>query len=170
MKNLKTFSKLSIIIAIFALGFLVTSCGKDGATGPEGPQGNANVYANTYVVSSWSTNSTNYYIDLYDADLTSDVQGSGAVQVFLSLNNGVDWNALPMTYVGSPYYVMTYSTEIKNVFIDWIYSGTGFGSDPNTVYGTNCLFKVVLIPPAYKKPNVNMRNYAEVKAAYHLKD
>ena len=170
MRNLKTFSKLSIILAIFALGFMLTSCGKDGATGPQGPQGNANVYANTYVVSSWSLNSTNYYIDLYDADLTSDVQGSGAVQVFLSLNNGVDWNALPMTYVGSPYYVMAYSTEIKNVYIDWIYSGTGVGSDPNTIYGTNCLFKVVVIPPSYKKPNVNLRNYAEVKAAYNLKD
>ncbi len=166
MEIIKTIKKLTVIIAIIGLA-IATSCVKEG---PTGATGNANVYANTYVINAWSVNSNNFYTDIYVSALTSDVQNYGTVQVFFSYNSGNDWNAMPFTYSSNPYYVMTYSTEVHHVFVDWIYSGTGFGTDPNTVYGTSCMFKVVVIPPAAKRPNVNMNNYAEVKAVYGLKD
>ena len=75
-----------------------------------------------------------------------------------------------MTYIDANNYEMTYSTEVHHVFADWIYSGTGLGANPNSYFSTNCMFKVVVIPASYKKANINLNNYAEVKAVYNLMD
>ena len=46
------------------------------------------------------------------------------------------------------------------------YDGTTTLARPST----SMSIRLVIIPPAMIKPNVNVKNYAEVKAAYNLQD
>ena len=56
-----------------------------------------------------------------------------------------------------------YPSGSLSIFIEY-----SDNSDPNPP--TTFKYKLVCIPPAMKKPNVNMNSYADVKAAYNLKD
>jgi hypothetical protein len=157
-------TKLILAIAITSLFF---SCGKDGATGPQGPSGmngNANVQGASGSVTSWNNNGTIYYTTFTDGALTSAVQSTGAVEVFLSTDNASTWKALPFTEVSGTDYIMLYHTSVGSIEIDWIYNGAGLGSDPNTYYSATCQFKIVCIASSIIKqhPNTNWTNYNEV--------
>ena len=43
---------------------------------------------------------------------------------------------------------------------------------PNPIYGITCTYKVVVITPAARvaNPNVNLKNYNEVKEVFNIKD
>ncbi|MBK6642121.1 MAG: hypothetical protein IPG39_13300 [Bacteroidetes bacterium] len=81
-------SKLSYLITVIIVIF--SGCAKDGETGPQGPaganglNGNANVTAETFTVSSWSSNSYVWYANLNVASLSQLAQNNGAVQVFIA--------------------------------------------------------------------------------------
>jgi hypothetical protein len=73
---------------------LISSCGKDGAPGPQGPSGNANVHSSTFVVtnSQWQTTGTSgtdyeKFIDLNDPYITQDILDNGAVLVYCRLRS-----------------------------------------------------------------------------------
>ena len=104
--------------------------------------------------------------DLDVPAITSTAQNSGAINVYLSTDNGTNWFALPYTFVASTNYFMGFVTSL----VQWIYNGIGNGSNPNSVFGSTSQFKVVVIPPAMVKPDVNPNNYLEVKKAYNLND
>jgi len=173
---LKKFLSLLIVI-IIATAFNACTKGDTGPVGPagaNGTNGNANVYAATYTVNTWTlyTDNTVYYADFSVSALDANAQSFGAVEVFISTNSGTDWVSLPWTTWGTTNYEMFYITETQLVEVDWrnISGSTISGSDPNTILGVTCKIKIVVIPPALMKSNVNTHNYAEIKAAYHLKD
>ncbi|MBK8873544.1 MAG: hypothetical protein IPN13_06305 [Bacteroidetes bacterium] len=167
-------SKLSYLITVIIVIF--SGCAKDGETGPQGPaganglNGNANVTAETFTVSSWSSNSYVWYANLNVASLSQLAQNNGAVQVFYSANNGTTWVALPWTVVGSTNYFMNYLTETDLIQIQWWFNGAGIGSNPNTYFSAISMFKVVVIPPRLVNPKINLNNYEDVKLEYNLQD
>lgn len=139
------------MVAMFA------SCAKDGATGPQGAtgatgaagaQGNANVSDSVYTVYNWNYNgsSQSWYATFTPTFLTSAIAGSGSVSVFLSIDGGYSWNALPTTYIDpslvNAYWTFGYSPNNVTVFFTW--SNLQPNTNPYTVYGNvNCMFKVV---------------------------
>jgi hypothetical protein len=166
-----TVAKIAVA-AITVLTLLFSACkkGDTGPAGPAGPAGTVSVTTTTYTVSTW-TNSSIWYTDLNVPALTSSVQATGAVEVFLSVNNGTTWTALPYTYVGSTVdYFMGFATNANQVEIQWTYNGVGSGSSPNSVLGATCQFKIVVVPSSMRKAGVNYHNYSEIKNAYNLKD
>ena len=170
MKIFKMFKSLLIVI-IIATAF--NACTK-GDTGPEGPTGatgatgNANVNTQTFTISSWTYSSPSYSASVTDYDITQDIVDNGAVMVYVSNGSG-GWQPLPLTVYPSSSYSSTYTTvhALYTVAFYKTDSDLTQPADPGTLS-----FKVVAIAGvAYKKhPNVNWRNYEEVKAVFHLKD
>ncbi len=179
---MKTKTFLSVIAIITSFAF--SSCVKDGPVGPQGPagtngtNGNANVTSLIYQVATsvnWSISSGSnpyYYANFQDNDLTQAIHDNGSVQVFFSIDNGTTYEAVPYTYVASTNYYMSFTTVVDYVQVAWNYGGGTLGSDPNTVFGATCQFKVICIAAGARlaHPNVNYKNYQEVKKAFNLKD
>jgi len=163
---------LSIVIIITLSG-----CAKDGATGLTGPQGtagsngNANVSAQTFFVTTWLGGPHYWHSDINVPALTADVQNSGAVEVFFSYDSVTTWSVLPWDG-GLSGYKMTFSTFLNYVTIEWSREGTVTGTDPNIFFSGTCKFKVVIIPSAQRvtHPEVNWKNYYEIKTTYNLNE
>ena len=156
--------------------FLINGCSKDGATGPQGPigkDGKTNVITANFTMGSWLYKSPYYYENLYVPELTTQNIDSALVMVYFSTISS-NWLALPYTQYNSPSdYYMGFVTSSDTVQVTWVYDGSlSSGKDPNTYYQTTVKCKVVVIPPNERRahPNVNHHDYAEVKAAYNLKD
>jgi hypothetical protein len=171
-------NKSKIIYLFIVIIISLTGCAKDGATGPSGPQGtagsngNANVKSQTSSAIDWLGFGANWYTIIDVPDLTAEVQSNGLVEVFFSTNDGVIWNALPWDG-GQLNYKMSFSTWTNHVEIDWMYNnGTGFGTNPDSVFSTTCKFKIVMIPSSHRgtHPNVNWKNYFELKKAFDLNE
>ncbi len=154
----------------FGIGLFFSSCSKQGPTGPTGAagaNGNANVTHQVFNVSSWGGSNPTWTASLPIASITA-TSILGSIQVYYSANGGGSWNATPVTVVNSGgNYFLSSVVSIGLVTVYWT-ANSGFGSDPNTYFGTNVQLNVVVIPPAMKKPNVNYKDYNEVKAAYNL--
>ena len=153
----------------FAAGLALLFVGCTGPAGPEGEpgaDGNANVVGSSYAVPVWNVNATNYYINISDPNLTSAINNSGTTEVFLTIDAGNTFAALPFTYYGglNPNYIWSYTTNVGLVNIYWTNEGSGVGSDPNTIYGQICNFKVVDIASSVMKrhPNTDWKNYSQV--------
>ncbi len=164
MKNLLQI--LSIIIVITT----INGC-KKGKDGEPGKDGSANVTTRTFSVPAWSNNSSRWFTELSFPELTADNINSASVQVYWSTGNNT-WVALPYTYIGTTNnYFMGFATMVNNVEIRWdCNSLVTIGSSPNSILDGTVQIKVVIIPPAQKKSNINHNNYNEVKAAYDIKD
>ncbi len=174
-KKTKNKMKKTIILGMFALTMLTfSSCKKedyDSKYQPKGTYGNSNISSSTWIVTSWTNNGIRYYSDFNVAALTSSVQSSGSVQVFFSIDGGQNWVALPYTQYYTPSnYMWSYITQTGVVEVDWIYDGTTLGSDPNTVYGAVCKFKVVCISAAglIANPNTDYTDYNAIKKDFNL--
>lgn len=163
--------KLKTVLAVVTAAMLMvsfTACkkgdtGPKGDTGAQGPAGNANVisgivYANS---TNWFLNNTYWYYD-YVVTLSSDIVDKAAVICYLSDGAG-GWGNLP--YTGND--IEIYDTYKAYTISFRVRSASGNTSITNPGAAT---FKYVIIPPAMIKPNVNHNNYADVKAAYDLKD
>jgi hypothetical protein len=169
---MKTKIKLSIMklagIAL-AIGITITSC-KKGDTGPQGPQGNNGVsgIVNTTLTapaSSWTWDNTTKTSDaqFYVAALSQSIVNTGAVMAYEDAGSGI-WIPLPSTFVAAAN--LTYHTsfyfKLNTIQISrFVSDESNPGQYPST-------FRLVVIPPAMVKPNVNMNNFAEVKSAYNL--
>ncbi len=165
--------KSKIYLAAVALSAIALfgGCAKDGATGLQGPQGpagadgtNANITGTLPINVNWAYNSGTYtYTDtLVDADITQDIVNTGSVQVF-ALYNGVEWWILPDVNGKS---VTTYGYSVGYVSLQCS------DIDVNTTPTPPATVRVVIISSTARMahPNVDWSNYAEVKAALHLKD
>lgn len=165
-------SKIYATIVLATLTILINSC-KKNETGPAGKDGSANVTATVFTASSWTYSSPYYYINLSVPELTSTNINSAAVMVYFNKNNG-SWVAVPFTQYNSPSnYFMGFNTSTGNVQVTWAYdSSLSSGSNPNAYYGATVSLKVVVIPPSMIKlyPNIDLRNYSEVRETFNLKD
>ncbi|MHB8261355.1 MAG: hypothetical protein ACYDCN_10615 [Bacteroidia bacterium] len=181
----------TIATSIVAGMLVVSGCTKDattvtGATGPKGANGtngNANVTSQTDTAkgaNNWATNSTNtgWFVNFPSTNLDSVIQKKGTVQVFMSHDDGTTWTALPLTEFTSTTnnYTMGFTTQVYLVSIQWTntsasLTGSTPGSSPTTIYGGNCIFKIICIAASARmaNPNVNLQNYEEVKTAFHLR-
>lgn len=98
--------KNNILIGLLMLISIVilNGCAKDGATGPAGKDGNANVKSQTITIteSQWNhTGTVGEPGDGYEAIqtssiITSDIVSKGAVMAYLSVDN-LEWGSLPFT-------------------------------------------------------------------------
>ena len=162
---------MTAVIAGLALtlGLSFTSC-KKGDTGPAGPAGTngtngtngaANIVNYTVTVNStdWTLNST-YWYSLYN--VSGGIKNNSAVMVYLVGSTGTHVQ-LPITISDIETYFRFTSTQIE--FDVRSASGTTAVSNPGALS-----FRIVVIPPAMIKPNINIQNYNEVKTAYNLID
>ncbi|MHB8261220.1 MAG: hypothetical protein ACYDCN_07690 [Bacteroidia bacterium] len=145
---------LSGVVIIAALAF--SSCKKDDDTALSYQP---KIQSNTYSYQTFSTiSSTDYELSINDAAITQAAFNSGAVLVYIQpTSNTTAWTTVPLVsgtmqlnvviYVGSVTLVSNIAVNVLNV-------------------------KIVVIPPAARlaNPNVNLKNYEEVKAAFKLKD
>lgn len=175
---MKTTLKTSLIalLAVSALTFTGCKKAKDGETGPAGTNGmdgNANVTATTYSVSTWTYSSPAWSANLAVPALDPDNINTAAVMVYFGSGTNT-WTAAPNTYYNSSgNYFSGFVTSVGNVKVTWIYNGVGSGDDPNDFFGTTTTaIKVVVIPPAglASHPDVDLKNYESVKHEFSLRD
>lgn len=167
---MKKIVQTCVIILFASATVVMNGCKKEG---PAGPPGNANVTARTFSATSWSWSSPYYYANFSVPELTSANAGSAAVMVYFHTTSN-SWLALPYSQYNSPYnYYMGFSSAAGLVQVTWVYDySLSSGDDPNTYYGSNVQYKVVIIPPAERKanPDLDLTDYNAVKEAYHLED
>src|ERR1700761_2114450 len=96
MKKLHPKMKKLLLLMLTGGALVFNSCSK---TGPQGPQGNANVIGSSaFTVSSWSQTGSSYYASFSDPDITNDIVNTGAVEVYklyVSSNGSTSWTNLP---------------------------------------------------------------------------
>jgi hypothetical protein len=158
-----------IVIGLTLLTSFFTSCkkGDTGATGPKGTAGNANVVVYSLPVTTWnlSANGKYWYItDNFGVPLNFNAAAS-AVMVYWQ-NKDSNYVAMPIT-MSDIQYSFQYSTSNtgENIIEVDVSSASGNTTVPNP---GQTKFKIVIIPPAMIKPNINQHNYEEVKIAYGL--
>jgi len=170
--------QIQTIAFLGSVVLFIGACTKEGPAGPKGDpgqNGHTNVYAYNYsFTSGWPYTSPSYYRNLAVPALNAANIDSAAVMVYFSKGLGI-WDAMPFTqYNGlSPNYFMNFDTGVGNVQVTWTYNGSSQGSDPNTYYNiTTIKFKVVVIPPSGRvaNPDLDLRDYKEVKKRFHLQD
>ena len=147
----------------------VGATGAQGATGNTGAQGNANVHVGTVSVgySNWTYNSSSweYYYNVSDNLITQDVVDNGTVEVFISADAGVSWNAIPTTL----YFSTTQSYEFNyRYLLNELVLLIDFSDNTTTINSSfpTYEFKAVAIGGALRKahPNTNWKDYNEVMA------
>jgi len=168
--------KIKKIIAIAAIFGVFVGCqkaqkGEAGTPGIDGKNGNANVTSITLNATSWSWDATNYWRSATwsgISQLTANVVNNGAVMLYQNDGSG-NFIALPLTgnitatvqeHDFFKYGVNTIQVVIENSDL----------SDPNPP--TSLSYKLVCIPQAIIKsnPNIDIRNYNEVKQVLNLQD
>lgn len=127
--------------------------------GEPGPAGNANVQAYIYTAytSDWILSSSYWYCNYYRS-----MNDNSAVMVYWGVNTN-EWVALPFTVTDTEFYFKTTTTQVQ---LD-VRSASGTKSIPNPGIMT---FKIVIIPPAFKKKGLDLTNYNSVKTEYNLQD
>lgn len=177
----------NLLVATFmTIGvILISSCAKDGATGPAGPagangtngtngtngmdgtDGNANVESSSITSSSWVYTAPSWKVTFTYASITQDIIDNGAVLVYNKV--GASYNQLPLTYYPSATYSSTYevSTVVGGLSIFVTDSDLSQPANPGSQ-----TFKVVVIAASglIAHPDVDFKNYEQVKSAFNLND
>ena len=155
------------ILVLLTVITLFSSCAKDGAPGPQGPQGNANVVAGNYDVkySAWSIYTPSqglwfYTVSVTDNDITPAIVSNGSVSAFISFDNNTWYNLPYNDFQTSTFFInyrFLYSAGV--VSFDIVPSDGGAITLYNDYY-----FKVVAIAGSIvkKHPGTNWNNYEEV--------
>jgi len=163
--------------------------GTSGATGPAGPTGaKGNTGTANVIYSDWYTPATytkdtifstyHFYANIAASKITQKILDSGTVVVYGKLDGYTStiWpstqiSAMPIlvTYQeGATTYTDTWSSLVTlgNVQIDFV-------DDKNLYNGISNAhqFRYVIIPGGvHTSASVNLKDYNQVKAAFHLKD
>ena len=162
---------------------LTVGCTKDGKTGPQGPagtngtngaNGNANVQNISITVSpsQWTYDAVNdrmYYRYSYPIDT---VKFNSAVCAYIMSTSGeqaIPYYSCPSSNVWCEQYDMALDLFQFPAYIEFQY--TNYKSKTTAPTGDD-FFYLVVIPPSQRKahPDVNYKNYQEVKKAFNLKD
>lgn len=165
---MKTTNKLIMGLLLVSIT-LLNSC-KKGDDGIDGKDGNANVTSVTLTATSWAWDGVNYWrhADFSGVSiLTSDVCSTGAVMVYFTDGSG-NYIPLPislnLTSTVQQHWFFAYLTNKISIF----YENSNL-SDPNPPPTS---FKLVCIPQKsmMANPNLDLKNYNEVKKVFNLKD
>ena len=97
---------------ILLYGMLLSGCKKE--TGPQGPEGNANVHATIHVVqpTDWDVHATYLLKLLVDSNITQDIIDKGSVEMFVQF--GTQWYPLPYSYHNTGYFGTYTGSYSKN--------------------------------------------------------
>jgi PBP1b-binding outer membrane lipoprotein LpoB len=151
---MKAINLLSGVVIVTALAF--SSCKKDDDTNLPYQ---AKIQSNTFSSQSFSQiSSTDFEVTINDAAITQTAFNSGAVLVYIQpTSNTTSWTTVPLVS----------GTLQLNVVINVGSITLVANTAPSTLN-----VKIVVVPPGARKanPNVNLHNYEEVKAVFHLKD
>jgi hypothetical protein len=150
--NLKTntmkIKTITISLLIGLSAFVWTSCVKEGPIGPQGPagvDGNANVIASPwYTPNSWNYDNATleYYFDVSNSAITSDIVENGAILAYASLPNDV----YPYAVRPLPAYALGCDWD----FLIPDYGSIEFTTDAASTPGTSGYsFRFILIPSSY---------------------
>lgn len=166
---MKLSTKLLALTILLSLTF--TNCkkaeaGPKGDPGPAGSNGVANIQSSNITTTNGSWNldtfDNSYNATITVTGITQNVLDKGAVMVYIGNGTGSEWSAMPFSYQGVEF---NYSIKLGQVLI---YVTLDDGSAPGNPGGQQ--FKIVVIPPAMVRPNVNVKSYSETKTAYGLSD
>jgi hypothetical protein len=161
--------KIKAITAILLIAITITNC-KKGDTGPagkDGVNGNANVVSSSVTSSNWAFVSPAWEMTLTYPAITQNILDKGAVLVYVQ--SGSNYYQLPYTFYPANTYSRSYT------FVHYIGGLKVFVTDSDLTQPTNpgsLTFKVVVIAASQRlaNPNINWKNYTEVKEALNLKD
>lgn len=164
--------KLLLLISLLSASLLFNGCTKEGATGPTGKDGNANVQSSTLTFSTWSWDASSKfeYCDFTWPAITSSIVNSGALLLYINTANG--WAQLPRTLYPATAYTES-QRFVYNVGTFKVIVQDSDLSEPNPALGTWTV-KIVVIESfgAMKKanPDLDWNNYTEVKTRLNLAD
>ncbi len=159
-----------IFLAILVLGLTFASCkkGDTGAAGKDGTNGTngaANVSSTILTANSWSFDNVSQgsYNDFTNvATLTQNSIDKGAIMVYEDLGGG-EYVQLPYTLPASGVTLSVFFTfSLNQITIGQQFSD---GTDPSP---STTNYRLVVIPPAMRKANVNYSNYNEVKLVHNI--
>jgi len=175
-------STITVIAVMLTSIFVFDGCkkpkdginGKDGATGATG---NANVTSsNTVTLNNWTedfNDGVNYsfHSTVSWASITQAIKDKGVVMAYADDGAG-GWIALPYTDAGDDYYSMTVNFSFKVGSVDIIINGFDditpyVASDWN---GTVVRIVAIASSSRMAHPDVDLKNYNEVKKVFNLKD
>jgi hypothetical protein len=171
MKKTKTLTTVLAGLAI-ALGLTFAAC-KKGDTGPAGPagtngaNGNANVVSSTVTATSWAYTAPSWKVSFTYAAITQAVIDKGVVLVYAKVGNA--YNQLPLTFYPASTYSSTWEVSSYLGGIDVIATDSDLTQPANPGSWT---FKIVVMTASARlaHPNVDLKNYNEVKQAFNLVD
>jgi hypothetical protein len=195
---MKKTNYLLLLAIAFTVILFASSCGKEGAVGPQGPAGatgpagaagptgptgTANVLYSDWVTPAAYTSSTVFGITHFNATITAasvtqDVLDHGTVIVYAKLD-GYATNIWPTDQVGQLPVVLTYQLSSVTYIDTWSASATAgsikidFTDDLNFYTGISNMhqFRYVIVPGGvHTLAHINKHNYQEVKQALHLPD
>ena len=161
MKSMK--NKITLSVLAFAATLLINGCVKDGPVGPQGPpgyDGNANVIGTNSVTVGWTLSGNAYTSTINVPDISQDIVDKGIVEVYINYAN--EWWVLPdVIGINST----TYGFGVGYVTL---YNSNSDGTKPD--YPPSSIFRVVVVSASNRmaNPNVDWKNYSEVKEALHL--
>ena len=155
---------------MLVLATMVSSCAKDGETGPagkDGKDGNANVNSKEFTITNWIKDGDKYKGTISYSVITADIVNNGAVLVYISNGSG-GYIAMPISFLSNGYLYMYTPVFYEGGVTVWASSTKTSYSGPNS--GT---FKVVAIDgKSIKKAKtvIDLNNYQEVKNYFNLSD
>jgi len=165
----------TLFVYLLIIGSLATlnSCKKDDDSGyqPKGNYGNTNLTTVQLTNAQWAWDASNlwsYSTWNNISSLTSDIVNNGSVMVYEDEGSG-SWAALPFSFnLGggvSAHEFYTFSSGTVIVYI-------AASDDSNLNPSNGGTYKLVCFSKAAKiaHPNVDYKNYSEVKKAFNLKD
>lgn len=171
------------LLCLVLFSFYIIGCkGDAGPTGPQGiqgNQGNANVHSKIFSITSWTWQTIPVFTPSWqggvtDNDITQSIIDSGAVMVYCdfgsSSSGAATWNAFPLSEYGGSgvIYSWNYSCSVNQIGV--IYSRNN--TTQPTVPASNYKYKVVAISASVlsSNPNLNWKDYEEVKAKLNLQE
>ncbi|HEX7414337.1 MAG TPA: hypothetical protein VF411_09875 [Bacteroidia bacterium] len=145
--------------------------GAAGTNGTNGTNGNTvQTFTGSTVSASWTSvnGNTEWDASFTVPAATATVVANGTIEAFLGDGTGTVWYALPSSYKGLEY---NYSYQLNQVGIQVTNTAGTLPTLPGGGTGVE-QFKFVVISPSARlaNPNVNFKNYAEIKKAFNLKD
>lgn len=161
---IKTITKITTGI-VLTIGLSFTSCKKaeKGDTGPAGANGNANVIGtNVVTINSWTASGAAWFATISAPGITSSIVDKGQVSVFVQY--GTTWWSLPdLNGKNSTQYGFGIGTVT-------LVNSNSDGTTPGNPGSQT--FRIVIISASNRlaNPNVNWKNYSEVKKVLNLKD
>jgi hypothetical protein len=176
MKNFLKCSVRLFALTIIGLGFLFSSCKKEGPQGPAGPSGkdgNANVKNQTIFINAneWVYSAGACKVTKLVPEITSDIISKGALMVYIEGEPSGSWEALPASWGDPSGLVITWGYTMETGKLHLLVTLNDNITLPAGSILSNS-YKLVLIAGSARaaNPDVNYSNYQEVTSTFQLSE